>query len=279
MDAVEVSRAIDVIAIFHQKAPVMSYASSEGEQEVVALSRATTLQAAFAEFLRAIEYAENLHRSTWQFAVDLPSLRRLKLSDNDLRWMAGAGLIDFAIEATKPNESERAFRRPPKLVFCRRTCFVLTARGSEIGRVVAQTRSHFDDCENSRVKLDLGTPANPTVAPLTPSWDRDQQELKVGAVVVKRFRVPAASQEAILAAFEEEAWPPRIDDPLPPRREVSPTRRLQETIKSLNRNQKEPLIRFLGDGNGRGILWKYCGLLEPEPYHSRLHITVDGVLS
>jgi hypothetical protein len=86
--------------------------------------------------------------------------------------------------------------------------------------------------------------------------------LRVGAVVVKRFRVPAASQEAILAAFEEESWPPRIDDPLPPRNDLSPKRRLQETIKSLNRNQSHPLIRFSGDGNAQGVLWELVGESE-----------------
>jgi hypothetical protein len=91
---------------------------------------------------------------------------------------------------------------------------------------------------------------------LNPKWDRDRQLLKVGSVVVKQFKVPAANQEVILAAFEEESWPPRIDDPLPPHPDQSSKRRLQVTIKSLNRNQKRQLIRFLGDGSGEGVRWE-----------------------
>jgi len=34
-------------------------------------------------------------------------------------------------------------------------------------------------------------------------------------------------------------------------------RRLHDTINSLNRNQKQSLIRFLGDGKGEGIRWEF----------------------
>ena len=88
-----------------------------------------------------------------------------------------------------------------------------------------------------------------------PSWDRDRPELRWGNTVVKRFKVPAPNQELILAAFQEDGWPVRIDDPLPPHPELDPKRRLHDTINSLNRSQKLPLIRFLGDGSGQGVRW------------------------
>ena len=78
----------------------------------------------------------------------------------------------------------------------------------------------------------------------------------MGGIVVKQFKVPALNQERILAAFEEEGWPVHIDDPLPPHPEQDPKRRLHDTINSLNRNQKKPLIQFLGNGNGQGIRWE-----------------------
>lgn len=85
-----------------------------------------------------------------------------------------------------------------------------------------------------------------------PHWDAQLRELRLGNKLVKRFRVPAANQELILNVFEEEGWPECIDDPLPPKGD-DPTRRLQATIKSLNRHQSEPLIRF--HGNGEGAVW------------------------
>jgi hypothetical protein len=89
-----------------------------------------------------------------------------------------------------------------------------------------------------------------------PRWDYQRQELRLGDAIVKQFKVPAANQERILAAFEEEGWPVRIDDPLPPNAEQNPKRRLHDTINSLNRNQKQHLIRFTGDGSGQGIRWE-----------------------
>ena len=56
--------------------------------------------------------------------------------------------------------------------------------------------------------------------------------------------------------FEEEEWPPRIDHPLPQMPEQDPRRRLHDTIKCLNRNQKHPLIRFHSDGTGEGVVWE-----------------------
>lgn len=89
-----------------------------------------------------------------------------------------------------------------------------------------------------------------------PQWDAVRRELRVGEVVVKRFRGAAPNQTTILAAFEEEGWPERIDDPLPPDPYCSSSERLHDAIKNLNRNHLVPLLRFHGDGTGRGIRWQ-----------------------
>ena len=47
-----------------------------------------------------------------------------------------------------------------------------------------------------------------------PRWDKKLRELWCGEVLVKRFAVPADSQEIILDAFQLEGWPGCIDDPL-----------------------------------------------------------------
>ena len=81
-------------------------------------------------------------------------------------------------------------------------------------------------------------------------------ELRIGAVTVKRFKWMAPNQETVLAAFEEEGWPHRIDDPLPPHPDQDSKRRLSDTIKCLNHKQKNELIRFHGDGTGEGVTWE-----------------------
>ena len=60
----------------------------------------------------------------------------------------------------------------------------------------------------------------------------------------------------MLAAFEEEGWPPRIDDPLPPVKGVDPKQRLRDTIRTLNAKQENPLIRFRAAGTGEHVIWE-----------------------
>ena len=56
--------------------------------------------------------------------------------------------------------------------------------------------------------------------------------------------------------FQEENWPSRIDDPLPPN-EVCPKKKLHDTIKCLNRGLKSSPLRFRGDGTGQGVIWEF----------------------
>jgi hypothetical protein len=88
-----------------------------------------------------------------------------------------------------------------------------------------------------------------------PTWDARHRELWFDGRLVKRFRVPAENQELVLAVFEEEGWPARIDDPLAPAHGLDVKARLQSTIKSLNRRQYAPLLRFFGNGCGRSVCW------------------------
>lgn len=90
-----------------------------------------------------------------------------------------------------------------------------------------------------------------------PHWNGECQELCLGELIIKRFKVPAPNQERILAVFEEEKWPRRVDDPLPPCPDLNAKRRLHDTIVTLNRHQENRLIRFSGDGRGQGVQWDW----------------------
>jgi hypothetical protein len=81
--------------------------------------------------------------------------------------------------------------------------------------------------------------------------------LWLGAVLIKRFRVPTENQEIILAVFEESEWPERIDAPLPTKRELDTTRLLHDAIKALNRTQMQPLV-FSRNGHGWSIRWRWA---------------------
>jgi hypothetical protein len=188
-------------------------------------------------------YAEAEGRCLWDFAVEIDSLRSAGLSSSDLRLLTCRGLVEHAAETAGHGKEDRVFRGHGLLTFTRRTCFILTDAGAAVA-----------------TGLDLGGPPRvplpPARASLLPRWHGGRRELWLGEALVKRFRVPADNQELILAAFEEEAWPPRLDDPLPPKGDLNPKRRLAEAIHRLNGCQRQPLLHFFGDGHGSGICWE-----------------------
>lgn len=244
------------------------------------------MHAALAALLEAYLYAHDADHSVWDFAIDFRSLRRLGITSWDCRWLVAKGLARHGIEQTLPGEPSRSFRHGGVLVFGRRTCLALTDAGVEYARSLGclsvrspaagpHTAGHASltpsaggeiglkasllEQSISHTSISAAPSSAASVLPLTmsPTWDRDRQQLRVGKVIVKEFKVPASNQEAILAAFQEENWPPRIDDPLSPVPDQDPKRRLHDTINSLNRNQKQALVRFLGDGSGQGVRWEF----------------------
>lgn len=99
--------------------------------------------------------------------------------------------------------------------------------------------------------------ANDMVHNTIPHWNPARRELTLGGMVIKRFRQRAGNQERVLMAFEEEGWPQKVLDPLPPNGETHPKRRLQDTVYHLNRHHiNKGLIRFEMDGTGEAVLWR-----------------------
>jgi hypothetical protein len=199
----------------------------------------------------AWQYAKELEREVWDFAVEIDTLRNAGTTPNDLRWLVGKGFVEVAVEVTLPDDAARVFRSVRRLLFMPRTCFILTVKGATFAASLPSNGTRTSSKIDGEFKV-----REFTAATLVPLWDRDRQELRLGPAVIKRYKVPAPNQEMILAAFEEEHWPARIDDPLPVNHGLEPKRRLHETITSLNRNQLERLIRFMGDGSGQGVRWE-----------------------
>jgi len=211
------------------------------------------LQEALSLLLQAHDYAHELEQDAWDLAVELNVLHAAKLSNSDLRWLIGMGYVEHAVEITCPTDRTRQFRRTSLVSFSEPTCVVLTHSGV----IAAQ-----EFCASEALPLnDAAATACRVVTadePLPlPKWDDQRRQLRVGAEVVKEFKLPSPNQETVLMAFEEDGWPPRIDDPLPPLPQLDPRRRLHDTIKALNRKQKTTLLRFMGDGSGEGIRWEF----------------------
>ncbi len=198
------------------------------------------------ELLRATWYAADAGRPVREFAIGARRLFALGLSECDLRWLWYKGLVQDAGEDTGTSCGRKGAGFQ---ALAPQSTFVLTGHGIELFEYLLV---HADSSVTAAQSAEGGR--MPTVQ--TPNWNPQLRELRVDQVLVKRFCVPAENQERILSAFQEEAWPLRIDDPLPPVLATDPKRRLHSTIQCLNRNQRTHLVHFHGDGNGCGIRWE-----------------------
>src|SRR5262245_51807295 len=101
-------------------------------------------------------------------------------------------------------------------------------------------------------------PKNTTARRPNPTWDSNLRELRVGKLVIKRFRQPARNQVTVLASFQELRWCCRIDDPLTGDSDCEPKRRLRDTVFALNRHHiTQNVLLFEADGTGTGIIWRW----------------------
>jgi hypothetical protein len=229
------------------------------------MSTSTPISAPLREalnlLLKADAYARDVDVSRWAFAVEIDRLLSVGVTHCDLRWLLHKGVISHAVEATSPIGSSRTYSLEGSAVFSKGSCFCLTADGRRFADLAK--------VNGSGIIIEMGSANNPSgnghATFDQPVWDAQRQELTFGGVVVKRFKVPAPNQELVLASFQEEGWPVRIDDPLPPRPEIDSKRRLQDTITSLNRCQVHKLIAFHGDGHGVGVKWEAISAALPEP--------------
>lgn len=219
------------------------------------------LEVALRFLLEAKQYADNLQVSPWEFAVELRELRNRNLTTHDLRWLVLKGYVERASETTLPGEEHRSFRPVRGVNFTKKTCFVVTEAGLDALGGLTVDVPHGESAPLPPMPTAMDrlptTSISPSVprTPVVPHWDADLQELRINGLIVKQFKVPAPNQEMVLAAFEEEHWPTRIDDPLPPQADQDPKRRLHDTIVSLNRSHKHRMLKFMGDGSGEGVRW------------------------
>ena len=214
--------------------------------------------------LKSYDYARHTRSSPWEYAVEIDGLMSLGACRNDFRWLIGNGLLEHRKDVTGESCTSRKFRRASNLIFSKQSCFVLTESGARLAKLLSSNglgrdetvaQAPFGYVRNRETKqhYDGGS-----LAPEhKPRWDGRSKQLWLGNCIVKRFRLAALNQESILCAFQEEKWPIRIDDPLPPKPDQNAKRRLNDTIKCLNKRQQNPLVHFRGDGTGEGVIWEH----------------------
>lgn len=179
-----------------------------------------------------------------EFSVAVADLLAAGLTANALRWLVRKGLVQVVRRGGGvPRRSEGALRGSARLILAAPGLALARSLPLGVGGAAA----------GGGRSQQIATTVPPQVVPV---WDAASRTLWVGGAVVKRFRVPAANQELVLSAFQEEAWPVSIFDPLQPAPGPDAKRRLHDTINRLNRNQKHRLLHFAGNGNGQSIRWE-----------------------
>ncbi len=183
----------------------------------------------------------------WEFAIEISDFKQLGISRMSLRQMVAHGWVEHQREISLPKLSERLFQEEATYSFSDRSCFIITDAGRR------QIGIFSGGCAAVGAEEYSQAPAN-SEPPLRPTWDSNRRELRLGDVLVKKFKWPATVQFIVLQQFEQLGWPSRISDPLPPADNICPKRRLHDAIKCLNQRMENELIRFRGDGTGTGVL-------------------------
>ena len=242
--------------------------SSDSRDSTPALTSHAVL-ATIQPLREAHDSASKFGRDPWDFAIELSHLVEVGISTHVLRLLVCKNWIAHRRETSHRSQSGRTFVPETELVFSDRTCFVITKLGYQFVNQLTdqQLEQHLTNPKDRFMSTHHTEPAkdNPKDRQLKANlgivcetvdliWDRTRRELRVGDRVVKRFKWPAENQERVLDAFQNEGWPLRIDDPLPPHPEICPKRRLHDTLKCLNRKQANELIKFRGDGTGLGVV-------------------------
>ncbi len=204
------------------------------------------------ELLTSFECAQSVESDVWDFAVEISRLRSAGLTENEFRWLKLKNYVNHAREVTREKDDGRRFRQIGNLSFASSTCFVLT----EVGALFARRLLSQDPAQTSIFAISTNGERNNGTDQIAPTWDAHRRELRINGQVIKRFKWSAKNQECILNSFEEEGWPHRVDDPIPPQPNKDQHQRLRDAITSLNRHQQAKLIRFRGDGSGQGVVWE-----------------------
>jgi hypothetical protein len=201
---------------------------------------------------RARSYACVLGCDVWEFAIEIACLRRLGLGATELCWLVRQGYVAHALELTASLDGRRTFEDKGKARLSAGSCIILTEAGTAFGRQLQQGAARVDETAIQQF-LRQHCAAGKL---LTPYWNASERELTLARLLIKEFNQPAPSQEAILAALQEEGWPLYIFDPLPPVNGIDPKRHLHDTINNLNRHQRHHLLQFFGDGTGTRVGWR-----------------------
>src|SRR4051812_41694955 len=100
----------------------MQSTSAHAPSPLPAKALSAAMHTALSLLLEAHNYAEELRKDVWEFAVELPPLLEAGTTRNALRWLISKGYVEHAVEKTRPHAQARAFCRMANLSFASKTC-------------------------------------------------------------------------------------------------------------------------------------------------------------
>jgi len=98
--------------------------------------------------------------------------------------------------------------------------------------------------------------AEDEIPALGPKFDKGRRVLTVHGKLVRQFYRDAENQIPILKAFQEQNWPPWIENPLGRPKPTDARHRLSDAVADLNEDQKEKLVRFWIEKGTQRIFWE-----------------------
>ena len=78
---------------------------------------------------QASDYAEDLKRDAWDFAVEISALRDVGMTNSDFRWLVCRSTLS-TVGDHRDGKRRAEFRCSGELTFGQHTCFVLTEAGA-----------------------------------------------------------------------------------------------------------------------------------------------------
>jgi len=226
------------------------------------------VKTALGLLLQARTAAARLGHDKWDFALEIQALKEAGLDHNDLRSLICQGLVEHCVERTRCGAKQRAFRPPSGLRLARRSCLTLSETSLPVARHIIAPADPLP-----ALAVHVGDGENPRLDGL-PFWDGARRELRLGNVLIKRFRQPAKNQETVLAAFQEDGWPAHVDNPLSGDADIDARDRLHDTVRKLN-HQTNHLLHFSSDGNGEGVVWSLAALASRKRPKSDRRAAID----
>jgi hypothetical protein len=120
----------DVATVLNEQVMVGAKMSSESGSKM-GMQMTPSLRRGIEMLSVAYDYAKEVQRDAWEFALEIHCLTAAGVNNSELRWLVCKGLARHAEEKVSPGKKGRVFQNLGDVTFTQGSCFVLTEAGYE----------------------------------------------------------------------------------------------------------------------------------------------------